>query len=71
MELAIPDMLDLIFFWLIEHRSEEDMQEFERTLTTPPVGVAPSEDDPFWSAAAEMSMFMALMGDNGEMTFSE
>jgi len=54
--------MDLITFWLFEGLSSEDAMEMEIFMTQPPPNAVIQEDDPLWSADAEMAMFSQMLG---------
>lgn len=57
MELHVSDLTDTIYYWCVRNMDEKERSRFDNDITIPPANIAPSEDDPMWSAEAEMALF--------------
>lgn len=69
MDLPLDRFLNLIYWWLTQEGSEDEVRKFDTRLWQPPKGVAPAPSSP-WSPEAETAAFAsfakALRPSSGE-----
>lgn len=51
------DLCDKAYYYLVKDLDERERMRMDQTISIPPANIAPSPDDPMWSAEAEMSFF--------------
>lgn len=57
LDLNPGDFTDAVYFWAVRNMDDKERMKFDNELTIPPANIAPAEDDPMWSAEAEMALF--------------
>lgn len=58
LEMPLPRLLNLVYFWGIRNGDENEIRKFDTRLWRPPPGEIPTEGP--WSAEAETNAFRAF-----------